>query len=411
MRALVDRIRAQRGHMPRRHLVTGAHALVARWAGGPRGGKRRWTWWAVAPAAALLGVVPLVWMLAHDAPRPIALVVTGGRLAPGGAVQPESAEGAKLEFSDGTEIALSPGARTQVRSIDRHGARVVVSAGAAHVDVAHAPGARWLVDAGPFTIRVTGTAFTVAWSPESERLDVDMERGAVEIDGPLSDRAIPLRSGEHLTVNVREGETVLRERGKAPETTTAALPAASAAPLPPAPPPASERPEAAGGKRNSGGADRTDRRWAAALAQGRFETIVGAAERIGIDACLADANASDLGALADAARYARRTDVARRALAALRGRFPDTPAARDAAFLLGRLEETAGAPARACEWYDRYLSESPTGTYASEALGRDMDLLQATYGDGRAESIAEEYLRRFPEGTYAARARAIAHRR
>jgi hypothetical protein len=420
--ALVERIRAQRGRMTTRQLVDGAHVVVARLGWSRRLGGRRWLSRTVAPAALMAVVGLAVWTIVRDRTRPIALVVAGGRLAGGGRVEADPRGGATLEFSDGTEVALSPDARTEVRSIDRHGARVVMSAGTAHVDVAHLEGARWFVDAGPFSIHVTGTAFTVSWNPDGERLDVDMERGTVEIDGPLSDRAIPLRSGQHLTVKVRERETVVRERGQPAPETPATIAATTKGPAEDAgqtdvesrmlPRPVLER---AGSKatraarQKAGGADRPERRWAAALAQGQFETIVGEAERIGVDSCLADAGESDLAALADAARYARHTEVARRALAALRARFPDAPAARDAAFLLGRLEETAGAPSKACEWYDRYLSESPAGTYASEALGRDMDLAQATYRAGRAEEIAHEYLRRFPQGTYAARARTIVH--
>jgi TolA-binding protein len=123
---------------------------------------------------------------------------------------------------------------------------------------------------------------------------------------------------------------------------------------------------------------------------------------------LAEANSADLAALADAARYGRHDDTARRALLAQRRRFPASSAARDASFLLGRLEETRGDTSGAVEWYDRYLAESPSGTYASEALGRKMNVMQEVYGDERVRPVAAEYLSRFPQGTYAARARALA---
>ena len=50
-------------------------------------------------------------------------------------------------------------------------------------------------------------------------------------------------------------------------------------------------------------------------------------------------------------------------------------------------------------------TESPTGTYASEAFGRKMILIQELRGDASARVVAQEYLNRFPLGTYAARAR------
>jgi hypothetical protein len=147
--------------------------------------------------------------------------------------------------------------------------------------------------------------------------------------------------------------------------------------------------------------------WASELAAGRFATILQQAERRGFDTVLARGSSDELAALADAARYSRRDDVARRALVAQRRRFPRSARANDAAFLLGRLEETAGRPGAALDWYERCLDESPHGTYMPEALGRKMTVVQRLHGDARARPLAEEYLRRFADGTYAAAARAL----
>ena len=92
-------------------------------------------------------------------------------------------------------------------------------------------------------------------------------------------------------------------------------------------------------------------------------------------------------------------------LLAERQRFPGSGPARDAAFFLGRLAEDQGGGA--IEWYERYVSESPRGPYASQAFGRKMMLLYKQRGAGAAEPVAQEYLRRFPNGPYAATARKI----
>jgi hypothetical protein len=63
--------------------------------------------------------------------------------------------------------------------------------------------------------------------------------------------------------------------------------------------------------------------------------------------------------------------------------------------------------ARAVAWYDEYLSLAPTGTYAAEALGRKMTLTSKLEGRLKARPIAAEYLRRFPNGSYAGSARAL----
>jgi hypothetical protein len=147
--------------------------------------------------------------------------------------------------------------------------------------------------------------------------------------------------------------------------------------------------------------------WVNELAAGNFAVILQQAEQRGLDAALAEVSSAELAALADAARYSRRDDVARRALLAQRRRFPRSARANDAAFLLGRLEEATQQPEAALTWYSRYLDESPHGTYVSEALGRKMTLVQRVHGPARAIPIAEEYLRRFGSGTYAAAAREL----
>src|SRR4029453_16996906 len=127
-----------------------------------------------------------------------------------------------------------------------------------------------------------------------------------------------------------------------------------------------------------------DRRWSAALAAGHLDHILAEAERAGVKATLDRASGDDLLALADAARYRRRMDLARTVLLARRRRFPDSPRALDAAFRLGRVEEASDRGlARALEWYDEYLMRAPTGTYASEALGRKMTLTSKLGGVSR----------------------------
>jgi TolA-binding protein len=151
-----------------------------------------------------------------------------------------------------------------------------------------------------------------------------------------------------------------------------------------------------------------ERRWRDALANGEWDEILADAERDGIDRTLQTAPSDDLFALADAARYRRRTDLARTTLLTHRRRFPSSPRSLDAIFLLGRVEELrAGGRAPAIEWYDEYLSRAPTGTYAAEALGRKMVLTKELVGPESARAIAEEYLRRFPQGSYAGAARAL----
>ena len=226
-----------------------------------------------------------------------------------------------------------------------------------------------------------------------------------------------LRAGQRLIISVRDKEVVIRDTETAEEMGNAAsdpirpstqdidgpLSARVGAPTPAAP----EHPATPPAARASTKATSRTTNWTLELEAGHFANILRQAEQRGLDRSLEDASSDDLAALADAARYSRREDIARRALTAQRHRFAATARANDAAFLLGRLEETAQRLDLALAWYERCLGESPGGTYMSEALGRKMTVVERLYGASRARPIAEEYLHRFEKGTYAAAARAL----
>jgi len=408
---LVDLAREELGEMSMRRRAEGFVKLSAR-----RSPQKRRVRIALYLAAALSVAGLLVaghrWLPVHG-PAPLSFAVDAGRVDESGTVQASGDREPTLRFSDGTEVLFLSGARGRVRSVDEHGARIALE-GKAKVDVVHWRDARWLFDAGPYMITVKGTSFTAEWRDADERLEVVLKNGSVAVSGPLSDEAITLRAGQRLIISSREKEVIIRDIDAAD---TGATPSAAAAR-------AWEDDESAPTVTSQGPAERAPRRgaappastgtpaapqrsWTAELAAGHFATILKDAEQRGLETSLAEVSSDDLAALADAARYSRREDLARRALAAQRRRFPASARANDAAFLLGRLEETAQHPELALGWYDRCLTESPRGTYTSEALGRKMTVVQRLYGAARARPVAEEYLRRFGDGTYAAAARAL----
>jgi hypothetical protein len=358
--------------------------------------------------AAALAVVALVvlgrhWLGTRQEGK-LSYSVEGARVDANGVVEASGTAEPVVRFSDGTEVVFLAGSRGQVKSVAEHGARIAM-AGRVKVDVVHWRGSHWLFDAGPFLITVTGTSFTADWRDAEGRLEIVLKTGSIAVSGPLSDEAIALRAGQRLLISTREKEVVIRDTDPSID----AVPSASSRP----PAPALE-PEPARVATPSGAASApaepvavTVSNWTADLAAGRFSTILEQAEQRGMDKVLGEASSDELAALSDAARYSRREDLARRALTAQRRRFPGSARANDAAFLLGRLEETAQHPELALTWYERCLGESPHGTYTSEALGRKMTVVQRLHGAESARPIAEEYLRRFGDGTYAAAARAL----
>jgi ferric-dicitrate binding protein FerR (iron transport regulator) len=404
-RRLAPLLRAARdageGHLPeprqreqKERLLTSLaqQAAFGRARGAPSS-RRRVAAGAAVGALALAAAVALFFL-----PRaPLGYTVHGAVADAGYVAAPAGAE-ATLRFSDGTRVTLSPGARGRVLDVDARGARLQLEGGAAHLAVVPGRDGRWSVEAGPFVVEVTGTEFDVQWTSAQQALEVVMQHGSVRVRGPLAS-GVELGAGQRLHADLARGEVSLGEARAPAAPTTSAL-----APPPPTPtdapapetttaPAAEPRPEA------------KPPTWSARVGAGDFAGVVAEAEARGVDAVLDAAPLADLVALADAARYARRPDLARRTLQAQQARFPGSPQAQAAAFLLGRMAEDRGATVEAISLYDRYLAEAPGGAFAAEALGRKMVAVQRTAGRESARPIAQEYLRRFPEGAYAAAAR------
>jgi hypothetical protein len=372
----------------------------------------------VAALASILSVVLVVSIARRHFATPtsqaLAYEIEGGTVLEGGYLHESGHTGIKLVFNDGSRIELNQETRGRLRSLDHDGARVAIDNGVASFQIVPGSNRHWLVEVGPFLVTVKGTQFNVAWDPSSERFELKLKRGKVTVSGPVSGGDLSLRAGQRLVVNLAKAETVITDEQvgesvhelAAVSTSLVEKPVAPTLPLAEVSPSASNRlpvPTPSALAKVD-----TSRRWVDELARGHWDRILEDVERAGLEASLNSATSEDLFALADAARYRRRPDLARAALLAERRRFPDSRRALDAVFLLGRVEESrANGTARAITWYDEYLTKAPSGAYAAEALGRKMTLTREVSGPARAQPIAEEYLRRFPKGSYAGTARAL----
>jgi hypothetical protein len=380
----------------------------------------RWSLAAACVALCALLVVQAtsVWHGRARAQPALTYRIEGGSVLAGGYLRDAGNGGIRLFFDEGTKVELLPGARGRLRPVDAEGTRVVLDQGSATFNVARSNERRWLVEVGPFSVAVKGTLFTVSWDPQHERFELRLQHGSVAVSGPMAGGDIELRAGQRLFVNLPKQETLItEERGTAASAPPGNAPSApSAGNDSPAPAPGSELPpskDALGTSSSSAVAaassgSKLERKssWADDMARGRWDRILEEVEQRGIDATLESASSEELFAIADAARYRRRTDLARAALLAQRRRFPSSSRSVDATFLLGRVEESRDR-ARAIAWYDEYLERAATGTYSAEAWGRKMVLTNELKGRASARPIAEEYLRRFPKGSYARAARAL----
>ncbi|WP_433935912.1 FecR domain-containing protein [Sorangium cellulosum] len=386
----------------------------------PASGERpRWGF-ALAGAVALAVALVALWPA-----RRLDYAVEGVAGAAGGYIA-AAGEEARLRFTDGTTVALAPGSALRVAEVDATGARMLLEDGRASLRVTPRPKARWSVEAGPFAVLVTGTEFDVTWTRGDGTLRVDLREGSVTVRGPLAPDGLPLRAGQRLVARLREGAVQISSLDAAgaerpaeggPSSATAAAPDAEEKASGPGGATAAgaggESEEHAGAARPEG--SRADGApadgaaagpsWAKRVAAGDFGSVLAEAEQRGLGGVLERGSLDDLVALADAARYARRGDVAQRALTATRKRFPGTSHGKAAAFLLGRMVDDGGSPGAAVAWYDTYLAESPAGPFAAEALGRKMVAVERTGGRAAARPIAELYLKRHPRGAHASVAR------
>ncbi len=396
------------------------------------------------------------------APAPVEEALPPGRVA-----RPERAGGerdqvgpATFALAGGAEVRLAPRARGRVEARTAQGADLRLSTGRMELDVRPRAGGLWSVAAGPYRVVVLGTTFAVTWSPEEGTFSTEVTKGRVRVEGPGLSAGMQVGAGERLDANAHTS-AVSREPIRAaiapspaeapsgeskgtsgpraappgrPEAQRApALPSASrpraprpsseSAPAPPSPGtaarPASEGlvasralpPGEGGATKPPGPASGPQEAvpFRTLVAAGKYAAVVEAARRGGVAAVSTTLPAGELEALADAARYVGDVALARRALGALRDRFPGTTGATNAAFLLGRLaEERAGDLADAAGWYRLYLEEAPHGELRQEALGRLLDARIALGRGEEASRAAKQYLREFPAGPHAELARSAA---
>ena len=362
-------------------------------------------------AAATAAVVALAIRLNHMPPSLGFRVVDEGGVAQ---TVSNLASAGRIEFSDGSQVSLPAEARASVTAIDARGAHIRLERGRLSAHFVQLPDASWSVAAGPYQVLVTGTAFDLNWTPDTRALELWLHHGSVLVKGPNAGQGLAVGAGQHLLASAASGQIVLDAVAPAAPFSTVT---AATADLAPAPSPPSERPAVRESSRAPGLAPSPRARapepsltWPQALAHGDFQRVLDEAARRGHDEVLSGATSADLAAFADAARYGRRNDLARRALLAQRQRFPQTPPARDAAFFLGTVDESrAGREAQtsALQWYGRYLAENPTGGFRGQALGRRLVLFESLHDRTAARETAALYLAQFPAGPYASKAKHI----
>jgi len=195
---------------------------------------------AAAAAITCVGVAMAIlsWSRAHrvaSAKPALVFQTEGGSVIDGGYLLETASTGIKVSFSEGTKFSLTRGTRGRLRSVDSAGAHIAIDNGAGFFQVTPRSDAKWMVDAGPFLVTVKGTIFEVSWDGPSERFEIRLRHGRVNVRGPVLDGEIALRAGQHLVVDLPRAETVITENppDAAADSSAVASPEVSSEPPPP----------------------------------------------------------------------------------------------------------------------------------------------------------------------------------
>lgn len=389
VRAAQDQALHERARPPVEERLARVHAELGR----RDVARRRSPLVAVGAGLAVAACVALWWSLRPPAPltavagsQPVALEQW---LSSGG-------EAHEVRFSDGSTVTLAPQSAARLLHLDAEGATVALERGTLHAAVVHRERARWLVAAGPFEVRVTGTTFEASYDPIREQLEVRMFEGSVSVSGACLTSPRALAGSQAATFRCGPELAMPAPAAALPEppSATPSAPAVSAAAVraPAAAPTPAEKPPG----------------WMELARDGRFKLALAAAEAEGFSALCLREGGDALLELGNVARLAGNPARAAEAYQALRQRFAGSAGASAAAFQLGRLAfDGAGNYDAARRWFAAYLSEQPGGAFAQEALGRTLEAEHRLGLREQATQTAAQYLARHPGGAHAALARSL----
>ena len=354
--------------------------------------------WA-AIVVSLMGSAAAAYVVVNH-PITVSIGKSAAQAGLGASVTAPTDRGVPLQFSDGSTVALAPGSAAIIASLERNGGTLRINHGRANIHVVHSPKSRWAVQAGPYTVTVTGTRFDVDWQPQLSQLVVSLQEGKVVVSGHTSQPPTQMSAGQQLVIlddtwtigklnadadtkvstserlTTAEGLTVVTDA----ESRSGSAPTAN---------------EAANTTLHASSAES----WVALARRGDYRAAFETAQRDGFDKVCRTSSASELLSLAEASRFAGHAERATQALDALRSRFAGSEDAAVAAFQLGRLTSNGH---QAAEWFRTYLREQKRGELTREAKGRLLEALARAGDQVGARAAASDYLSAYPRGPHAA---------
>jgi transmembrane sensor len=305
----------------------------------------------------------------------------------------------QVRFADGSNVALFPNTEMKVESAGPEKTEVRLRVGRTHVHIMHRESTDYRFRAGPFEVAVTGTKFDLAWEPASKHLELALLEGSVIVTGPTLGAPRKLARGEILELSLSDGEKAANEgaeevqKGRPAEADRDEQAADSGTPS-----------EARDSEEPRSGTPTSSPQvsWQALLGSGERKKAVRAAEALGATKVLEGGSTSSVFSLAEAARLEGSPRLARELLLSLRQRRGERG---QTAFYLGKISyDQLGDKAEAERWFQTYLREAPSGTFAEQAWTRIFELAGPSE---QGKKWARLYLDQNPSGPSSARARAL----
>ncbi len=374
---------------------------------------RRHLAWSIA-AAALVGATVVLLLLLPRSESIAGTFTVGTEKAPGtvGAwIAAPDTQALPLVFSDGTQVTLHQGSRARVVQANAQGAHMIIEKGGGEAHVRHRDGSQWLVDVGPFHLRVVGTRFDVNWDATQELFRLQLFEGKVRVSGAFLKEPLSVSEGQFLTADCRQQRSELGS-GAPPSSREATV--GHAPPAPSAVPSQSSDGDAVGaghGTKSPGTESKADgdnaSSWQSLAASGRYREAFALLQQEGFAGACAAASAQECVQLGDVARLSGHPAEARRAYLDARRAGGGAMAAYGLGLTTFDQERNY---AQAAQWFRTYLRERPGGALRREALGRLMEALRRGGDQAGARTIAAKYLNEFPNGTHASLARRLTER-
>lgn len=293
--------------------------------------------------------------------------------------------GLLMRLEDGSTVtAVHEGARLEPVKVATDLVVLRLHSGAARFSVTPGLKRSFRVLAGPYAVHVVGTVFTVALEPKS--VVVQVERGTVLVPLPNGDQRVSGGHGVSLPIaEPSPAPTPAVVRTDEPAEPVPDEPAAAPAPQARAHPAVQQPPSP------------STLSWRDLAHRGDYAKAYERLQAEGQQAVRDDAG--DLLLVADVARLSGHPSAAESALRRVLRNHGGDARAPLAAFTLGRvLLDDYGRPEDAARAFSRARQLAPGGVLAEDALAREVECRARAGQSELARSLAEQYLKAYPNG-------------